>query len=1133
MEYTELKEQIYKMLPQKDEMADSENLLEKGLNSLKIMRIANQWRKQGIKVPFGELMEQPTLAAWWNMIQAQSDNKAVTSSEKQEKIRYNNPFPLTDVQYAYWIGRGEDQTLGGIGCHAYLEFEGEGVESEKLEQAWKAVQYHHSMLRARFLDNGKQEIMEKPYNEHIMVCDYRNETLEMAETLLLENRNKLSHRKLHIESGEVAGICLSLLPNNKSRIHFDLDLLVADVQSLQIILRDLATAYGGKSLPESSKAWNFEDYLSKQDVSDKEERQKAEQYWKERLEKLPVGPDLPLAKRPEEIENTRFNRRICHINAEEWIALQKRTAEYQTTTAMVLLSAYATILERWSINKKFLINIPLFNRRTEFEEIENAVADFTTLVLLEVDCEENPAFLKLLEKIQRQMYQDMQHSKYSGVQVQRDLAQLYEEQINVAPIVFACNLGNPLVDQNFVDTLGKFSYMISQTPQVWMDFQSYEDETGLMLTWDTVDELFPQNMIDDMMESFGKLLRTLITEDWNQKFDVLPENRKKSIDQQTDIGELTDPACIHEAFLEWSKKTPDAVALVDTGKNSSITYKELRDRVQSVAAAIVQHGIKDEPIAITLPRGYEQIEAALAILVSGNCYVPVSVDQPEERRKLIHEKTGIKYVITSGQIRENIQWNEKIGVFCLEDMEKEAVLDEYEYPVVSPDSTAYVIMTSGTTGLPKGVEIAHKSAWNTICDINKRYAVNEKDVALAISAMDFDLSVYDVFGILGAGAKLVLLPDSEKRNAEYWHEQILKYGVTIWNSVPALLEMLLVVVEMKKEKLPFRVAMLSGDWIGLELPNKLSGLTNNCTFAAMGGATEASIWSNYQLVTLPLPKEWKTIPYGNPLKGQAYRVVDSTGKDCPNWVQGELWIGGYGVAKGYRENPKLTKEKFVVDKKGRWYRTGDNGRFWDNGTIEFLGRNDRQVKIKGNRIELGEIESALAGLPSVLSVIVCIIGNTRKQIAAYVVLKKNFDENEYEIMDELKHILPDYMLPDILHLSDSVPLGFNGKIDINKITDLLNKGNKVNDYEPPENELENKIKKIWENILQKDKISRNDNFFKLGGDSLKAVVIVTTIKQEMIEFADISVRLLYEFPTIAQFANAINAKIDKFEIETI
>lgn len=1130
MEYTELKEQIYKMLPQIDEIADSDNLLEKGLNSLKIMRIANQWRKQGIKVPFGELMEQPTLAAWWNMIQAQSVNKA-TSSEKQEKIRYNNPFPLTDVQYAYWIGRGEDQTLGGIGCHAYLEFEGEGVEPEKLEQAWKAVQYHHPMLRARFLDNGTQEIMEKPYDEHIMVCDYRNETLERAETLLLENRNKLSHRKLHIESGEVAGICLSLLPNNKSRIHFDVDLLVADVQSLQIMLRDLATAYGGRDLPESSKVWNFEDYLSKQEMSDKEERQKAEQYWKERLEKLPVAPDLPLAKRPEEIENTRFNRRICHINAKEWAALQKRAAEYQTTTAMVLLSAYATILERWSVNKRFLINIPLFNRKTEFDGIENAVADFTTLVLLEVDCEENPVFLKLLEKIQRQMYQDMQHSKYSGVQVQRDLAQFYEEQINVAPVVFACNLGNALVNQNFVDTLGKFSYMISQTPQVWMDFQSYEDETGLMLTWDTVDELFPENMIDDMMGSFGKLLRTLITEDWNQRFDVLPENRKKSIEEQTNIGELTDPGCIHEAFLERSKNTPDAVALVDTGKNISITYKELRDRVQSVAAAIIQHGIKDEPIAVTLPRGYEQIEAALAILVSGNCYVPVSVDQPEERRKLIHEKAGIKYVITYGQIRGNLQWNDEIGVFCLEDMEKEAVLDEY--PVVSPDSSAYIIMTSGTTGLPKGVEIAHKSAWNTICDINKRYAVNEKDVAFAISDMDFDLSVYDVFGILGAGGKLVLLPDSEKRNAEYWLEQIMKYQITIWNSVPILMEMLLVAVEMKKEKLPLRVAMLSGDWISLELPNKLDRLTNDCTVVAMGGATEASIWSNYQLVTLPLPKEWKTIPYGNPLQGQAYRVVDSTGKDCPNWVQGELWIGGYGVAKGYRGNPELTKEKFIVDKKGRWYRTGDNGCFWDNGIIEFLGRSDRQVKIKGNRIELGEIESALAGLPQILSAIVCIVGNTRKQIAAYVVLKENLDIKDYAIMDKLKCMLPNYMLPDILYLSDNIPLGLNGKIDINKILFLLNKENKVNDYEPPENELENEIKRIWENILQKDKISRNDNFFKLGGDSLKAVMIMAAIKKEMVKYADISVRLLYESPTIAQFAHAINAQVNKFEIEII
>lgn len=1132
MEYTELKEQIYKMLPQKDEIADSDNLLEKGLNSLKIMRIANQWRKHGIKVPFGELMEQPTLAAWWNMIQAQNVNKAVTSSEKQEKIIYNNPFPLTDVQYAYWIGRGEDQTLGGIGCHAYLEFEGEGVEPEKLEQAWKAVQYHHSMLRARFLDNGMQEIMEKPYNEHIMVCDYRNETLEMAETLLLENRNKLSHRKLHIESGEVAGICLSLLPNNKSRIHFDVDLLVADVQSLQIILRDLVTAYGGKSLPESSKAWNFEDYLSKQEVSDKEERQKAEQYWKERLGKLPVGPDLSLAKRPEEIENTRFNRRICHINAEEWAALQKRAAEYQTTTAMVLLSAYAIILERWSANKRFLINIPLFNRRTEFDGIENAVADFTTLVLLEINCEENPTFLYLLEKIQRQMYQDMQNSKYSGVQVQRDLAQFYGEQINVAPVVFACNLGSSLVDQSFVDALGKFSYMISQTPQVWMDFQSYEDESGLMLTWDTVDELFPENMIDNMMESFEKLLKELTLESWEQNFDVLPDKQKAFIKEQSKIDELLDPRCLHEAFFEWSLKTPEAVALVDTGNGIFVTYRELKERVLSVAAALIQHGIKDEAIAITLPRGYEQIEAALAILVSGNCYVPVSKEQPEERRKLIHEKTGIKYVITNEKICENLQWDETIEVFLLREMEKEKILAEY--PSVSPDNSAYIIMTSGSTGSPKGVEIAHKSAWNTISDINKKYQINRNDIVLGVSAMDFDLSVYDIYGMLSVGGKIILIPEQESKNPDFWLSKILEYNVTIWNSVPILLEMLLVCAKARREKnVSLRLGLLSGDWIPLDLPEHFYELVKNGLFVSLGGATEGSIWSNYQEVRLPIPYDWKTIPYGKPLKDQCYRIVDELGRDCPTWVEGELWIGGNGVAKGYRGDKELTNKKFVIDKYGRWYKTGDNGRFWEDNTIEFCGRRDFQVKIKGHRIELGEIESVLNDIVGVKDSKVCAISHeNRKNMLVAVIIKDNEIIDIDVIRNTLKKRLPEYMIPASFLFRKDVPITSNGKVNQKELVSWILKQIDRNDEESRDaTDTEKSIIRIWNSVFNSKNIGIYDNFFECGGDSLSAVKMAAMIQEKL--NIKISLDVIFKNNTVEKLAKRISIMLPNHENNSI
>lgn len=215
---------------------------------------------------------------------------------------------------------------------------------------------------------------------------------------------------------------------------------------------------------------------------------------------------------------------------------------------------------------------------------------------------------------------------------------------------------------------------------------------------------------------------------------------------------------------------------------------------------------------------------------------------------------------------------------------------------------------------------------------------------------------------------------------------IKKCPVTIWNSVPVLLDMLCICAETQKEKLPLRVVMLSGDWIGMDLPERVATLTDSCKFVAMGGATEASIWSNYQNVTLPLPMEWKSIPYGRPLEHQSYRVVDEYGRDCPYWAEGELWIGGYGIAKGYRGDSALTNQKFFSDSFGRWYKTGDLGRFWQDGTIEFLGRKDHQVKIRGHRIELGEIEHTIQRCEGVEQVVVDTFqdGYGKKSLVAYI-----------------------------------------------------------------------------------------------------------------------------------------------------
>ncbi len=990
----QLKTQVCKMLGIGDvqNLSDDENLIERGMNSLKIIRIASMLRKSGIKVPSGEMMEEPTLAAWNKLIEKGGSGKnkteAVSEGKKVSDIKIGEKFPLTDVQYAYLIGRSDDQALGGIGCHAYLEFDREEkMDVDKLKKAWNKVQAHHPMLRAKFNEDGTQEVMAKAYSDDITVCDLTNMTESDATEELSRIRERLSHRKLDVFSGQVAGITVTLLPKGQSRIHFDIDLLIADVQSLQVVLRDLEKAYSGKKLPKTSRDWNFADYIRQQNEFDQKAYTEAKEYWTSRLKDLPLGPSLPLKKRPDEISETKFKRRIFNVTNKEWKIIREKAAASKTTPAIVFMAAYAKVLERYSTNKKFLINVPLFNRQTEYDGIEDVIADFTTLLLLEVDCTGKESFINLVDSISKQLHKDIRHSRYSGVQLQRDIAAYYGEQLNVAPVVFACNLGNPLVDDDFTEKLGEFTYMISQTPQVWIDFQSYENKNGLMLTWDTVDELFPEGMIDEMFSSFGNLIRELVDRDWNEYIDTASKEYIEFVKKQADVGKLEGEECIHSAFLKRCKETPDAVAIVDAERGIILTYDQLYKKIVAVACSIAKMNISKSPVAITLNRGFEQIVAAYAIIMSGNFYVPVSIEQPVERRKLIHEKTGIKYAITNRDVKQ-VTWQDDVEILYLSDLERNAdvstIENEKMLPKISPEDSAYIIMTSGTTGLPKGVEIKHSGAWNTIHEINGRYGIGADDTSLAISSMDFDLSVYDVFGILGAGGKLVLIPDEKKRDADYWLKLVKKYNVTVWNSVPILLEMLL--ISAQDEKLPLRVVMLSGDWIGLDLPQKVSDHTDNCKFVAMGGATEASIWSNFIDVTLPIPLEWKSIPYGRALPGQAYRVVDANGNDCPYWCEGELWIGGHGVAKGYKGDSELTNRKFVTDELGRWYRTGDTGRFWKDGTIEFLGRKDNQVKVRGHRIEIGEIEKALKDVRGVENAVVDAVGekNGDKYLVAFV-----------------------------------------------------------------------------------------------------------------------------------------------------
>ncbi|HFK2740600.1 TPA: condensation domain-containing protein [Enterococcus faecalis] len=503
----------------KSDIKENDNLIEKGLSSMQVMQLSGILKKEGLRISFAKLIEKPTPNSWFDLV---ANSKIIKKYSKDNKKSNDgkDSFNLTDVQYSYFIGRSDDQTLGGVGCHAYIEIDGKDIDYKRLNDAWNKLQYRHPMLRARFTEDGKQEILDKPFSEEIEVFDLSNLDEKERKIRLDEIRKNLSHRKLRVEIGEVAGLKLANLSQNRNKVFFDLDLLVADVMSMSILLKELGELYLGKEL-DNLNTYTFKDYINNLEV-DSETYKKDQEFWKDKIDSFEIErPNLPFKKAPEQIKETRFTRRKRVIEKDKWSKIKELAASYKSTPSMVLLTAYALILERWTNQDKFFINLPLFNRDLSNENMKDMVADFTNILLVEHERKNDTSFLETLNRISKTFIDNVSHSSYSGVQVQRDISKSQGTSLNVAPVVFACNIDYPLETEISRKALGKITYMVSQTPGVWLDFQSYIEDGDLVLCWDSVDELFPEKMLDEMLNSLEKqLLRLTKYDDWIAKNEI-------------------------------------------------------------------------------------------------------------------------------------------------------------------------------------------------------------------------------------------------------------------------------------------------------------------------------------------------------------------------------------------------------------------------------------------------------------------------------------------------------------------------------------------------------------------------------------------------------------------------------------
>jgi amino acid adenylation domain-containing protein len=972
------------------------NLFELGLDSIVLMQLVGRWRRSGIEVNFAELADNPTISAW-SRLMGEREPAVVVGNGAGIGLGVgagaDAAFPLAVMQHAYWIGRGAGQWLGGVAAHLYTEFDGVGIDPDRLRIAIERLVARHDMLRARFTAEGQQRIEATSGWRGLTVHDLRGLDHQQSTARLTSIRDMLSHQMLDIEHGEVFCTAVSLLPDGRTRLHLDVDMVAADAVSYRILLADLARFYEQPDATLPAVSYSYREYRMAHLESRNEAVRQATEWWQGRLPGLPNAPELPVAagsKLGQRSGPARVSRRYFMLAAQARAALTGACRRRGLTPAMVMATAFAEVLGAWSAQPRFLLNVPLFNREQLHPDVDKLVGDFTSSVLLEVDLTEAVEFVERVRRMQSQMHTDAAHAGYSGVEVLRDLTRHRGEQV-FAPVVFtsALSLGelfDPMVQRCFGDPV----WIISQGPQVLLDAQITEVNGGLLVNWDMREQEFADGVVDAMFAAFERLVRRLAESNtvWETPVgDLLPSEQRATRNRVNDTAGPHSGRLLHEGFFATSRQSPQAPALF-WGERGVLSYGDLADRALRVAATLQAHGVQPgDPVGVTLPKGVGQVEAVLGVLAAGGVYVPIGVEQPDRRRTGMLATVGARWVLTDADGRDGIAWPADVAPVVLAEA---AEGQPAAVPVrFDPEQPAYVLFTSGSTGEPKGVEVPHRAAMNTIDDLTERFELGPTDCTLGVSALDFDLSVFDFFAPFSVGGAVVVVDQKARRDAQDWVELIRAHRVTVLNCVPALLDMLLSTGTDLGPSL--RLVLLGGDWVHVDLPGRLATAVPGCRFVGLGGTTETAIHSTVCEVQ-SVPESWRSVPYGIPLRNVRCRVVDQTGRDRPDWVPGELWIGGLGVANGYLTDPVRTADRFVEYQGQRWYRTGDNARYWPDGTLEFLGRQDNQVKIRGHRAELGEIEATLETYPQIGRAVVAVFGGRTTTLLAAVTARPGHNE---------------------------------------------------------------------------------------------------------------------------------------------
>ena len=910
--------------------------------------------------------------------------------------------------------------------------------------------------------------------------------------------------------------------------------IIADGSSVTILLHELAALYNARraqrspGLPELPM--QYLDVARWQRDSQREESIELHRaYWKEQIAGKLTALDLPADRHRPAVLSYKGSRIPLKISEEVVKSLRELGRREQATLFMTLMATFNVLLFRHSGQEDVIVGFPIANRNRQ--ELQGLIGFFVNTLPLRTDLSGNPQFTEVLRQVRRRALEAYAHQDMPFERLVDDLVP--ERDLARTPIfqVMVALLEDPV--RSF-DVPGlQCSALEIPVPTTRFDLvlNLEEGPNGLVGGLEFSTDLFDRDTIERLAGHLQTLLQSVIA-DPERPILALPMLSNTERRELLVQGSCAEPrsggsSCLHSSFEAQAARTPDAVALVFEG--TTVTYDALNRRANQLAHHLRSEGVKpDTLVGLCVDRSIEMVVGILGILKAGGAYVPLDPTYPPDRLQFLLEDSAVSVVVTQEQHLGSIRTTGP-EIICL-DRDASALASRSEANLdveVAPEHLAYVIYTSGSTGKPKGVLVTHRNVARLFEATNRWYEFGPNDVWTLFHSFAFDFSVWELWGALLYGGRLVVVPYWVSRSPEAFHELLRSERVTVLNQTPSAFRQLIqadIASKARPTDMALRYVIFGGEALELQSLRPWFNRYGDAQplLVNMYGITETTVHVTYRPITLADVEAGAGSIIGVPIPDLQIYVLDSNREPVPIGVTGEMYVGGAGLARGYLNRPELTEERFLAnpfesDPSSRLYRTGDLARRLADGDLEYLGRIDQQVKIRGFRIELGEIEAAISDHPAVRETVVVArdTGAGEKQLVAYVALNASSPGTIDELRKLVTAKLPAHMVPAHFISLPTLPLTAHGKIDRKALPapEMMRRIDRL--YVAPRTPAEQTMADIWASVLRVAQVGIEDNFFELGGDSILSIQVIAKCRQNGL---GLTPRDLFRMPTIAKLA---------------